>query len=76
METSNLAQDLMTEQQAAQLLGISVDALYRLLDQHIFNNGSPRPANILFTQSDLLLLSYWCDNPKLGKVVAMPCRRH
>lgn len=74
METSSLAQDLMTEQQAAQWLGISVDALYRLLDQHIFNNGSPRPANILFTQADLLLLSYWCDNPKRGKVVAMPRR--
>jgi hypothetical protein len=74
METK-LIFDSITEQQAAQWLGISIDTLHRLLDQHIFNNGTPRPAEVHFTQSDLLLLSYWCDKPKGKKVLSMPNRR-
>lgn len=72
MRTSNSSQEL-TEQQAAEWLGISVDALYRLLDLHIFNNGTPRPANLSFTYSDLLLLAVWRDE-SLEKVVPMPRR--
>lgn len=73
METQNLAQDSLSELQAAQRLGITIDALYRLLDQHIFNNGTPRPEGIRFTHADLLMLSYWCE-PRYGKVLPMPKR--
>jgi hypothetical protein len=75
METHKLVFDSITETQAAQWLGISMEALHRLLDEHIFNNGTPRPAVVHFTQSDLLLLSYWCDKPRSSKVLSMPRRR-
>jgi len=66
----------ITENEAAQWLGISVERLHRLLDEHIFNNGTPRPSEIRFTQSDLLLLSYWCDKRGSGqKVLSMPTRK-
>lgn len=73
MRILNAAQEF-TEQQAAESLGISVDALHRLLDRHIFNNGTPRPEDLIFTQSDLLLLSYWNDGSGEQKVVTMPLR--
>lgn len=73
METQNLAYDSLSEVQAAQRLGITVDALYQLLDEHIFNNGTPRPQGIRFTHADLLMLSYWCE-PRSGKVLPMPKR--
>lgn len=76
MEMHRLAPESITENEAAQWLGISIERLHRLLDQHIFNNGTPRPAEIRFTQSDLLLLSYWCDKRNGQKVVSMPSRRH
>jgi hypothetical protein len=76
METHKLAPETINEQQAAQWLGISIDRLHKLLDQHIFNNGTPRPTQVYFTQSDLLLLSYWCEKPASNrKVIAMPRRR-
>jgi len=76
METHKLVFDSITEEQAAKWLGISIEALHRLLDQHIFNNGTPRPAEVHFTQSDLLLLSYWSDKPRNNlKVISMPRRR-
>jgi hypothetical protein len=74
METHRSAQESLSEAQAAQWLGISIDALHQLLDEHIFNNGTPRPEGICFTHSDLLLLSYWCDSSRCAKVVAMPNR--
>ncbi len=73
METQNLAQDSLTESQAAQRLGITIDALHKLLDEHIFNNGTRRPESIRFTYADLLMLSYWCE-PRSGKVLPMPKR--
>lgn len=76
METHKLAPEAIDEQQAALWLGISIDTLHKLLDRHIFNNGTPRPAEVFFTQSDLLLLSYWCDKPASSrKVIPMPRRR-
>ncbi len=75
METHNTAQDSLSEEQAAQRLGISLEALHELLDQHIFNNGTPRPEGIHFTRSDLLLLSYWCEPSMCRKVLSMPHRR-
>lgn len=73
METQNLAYDSLSESQAAQRLGITLAALYKLLDEHIFNNGAPRPEGIRFTHADLLMLSYWCE-PRNGKVLPMPKR--
>jgi hypothetical protein len=64
-----------TEQQAADSLGISLDELHRLLDEHIFNNGTTRPIGLSFTQSDLLLLSYWCGNKSPATVLQMPRKR-
>jgi hypothetical protein len=76
MEIHRLAPESITENEAAQWLGISVERLHRLLDEHIFNNGTPRPSEIRFTQSDLLLLSYWCDKRGSGqKVLSMPTRK-
>ena len=76
MEMHRLAPESISENEAAQWLGISIERLHRLLDEHVFNNGTPRPAEIHFTQSDLLLLSYWCDKRAGQKVVSMPSRRH
>ena len=73
MQTNNLAHDSLSELQAAQRLGITLDALHKLLDEHIFNNGTPRPEGIRFTHADLLLLSYWCE-PRAGKLLRMPYR--
>jgi hypothetical protein len=72
MRTINPVQEF-SEQQAAEFLGISVDALYRLLDLHIFNNGAPRPRGLSFTHSDLLLLEFWSGQSG-EKVVSMPLR--
>ena len=75
MQIDNPGHDSLTERQVAERLGISVDALHRLLDEHIFNNGTVRPSELFFTHSDLILLSYWSDKPSSNKVVSMPRRR-
>ena len=49
------------ERQAAEALGISIEKLNAILDRHIFNDGGPRPANVEFAPSDLLIISYWVD---------------
>lgn len=54
-----VAKDYYSEAEAARILGISIARLHQLLDQYIFNVGSPRPADIEFTSGELLLLSYW-----------------
>ncbi len=41
------------------MLGISIARLHQLLDQYVFNVGTPRPPNIELTGGELLLLSYW-----------------
>jgi len=51
--------DFYSEAEAAHMLGISIARLHQLLDHYVFNVGSPRPPNIEFTSSELLLLSYW-----------------
>ena len=51
--------DYYSEAEAAHMLGISVAKLHLLLDQYVFNVGTPRPPNIEFTSGELLLLSYW-----------------
>lgn len=54
-----VTKDYYSESEAALMLGISITRLHQLLDQYVFNVGSPRPANIEFTSGELLLLSYW-----------------
>lgn len=44
-----------TEVEAARLLV----KVARPLDEHVFNDGMPRPPLILLTASDILLLSFW-----------------
>ena len=69
--------DLYSEAEAAAALRISIAHLHELLDQYIFTNGTPRPAAIQFTSSDLLLLSYWSHDskrPVSHEVITMPKR--
>ncbi|HEY3927856.1 MAG TPA: hypothetical protein VGL89_05755 [Candidatus Koribacter sp.] len=67
--------EFYTEQEAADLLGISVARLYMLLDQNVFNDGGSRPRNIELTSSDIVLLQFWNRAIPRQKVVAMPKRR-
>ncbi len=54
-----VSKDYYSEAEAARVLGISIARLHQLLDQYVFNVGTPRPPNIEFTSGELLLLSYW-----------------
>ncbi len=55
------AKQLYNEREAAEALGISLPLLHAILDENIFNQGTPRPESIEFTASDLLLLGYWVE---------------
>ena len=48
-----------SEAEAAGYLDISIIELYSLLDEHIFNDGSSRPQDLNFCESDLVLLGFW-----------------
>ncbi len=67
-------QEFYTETEAAEVLGISVTRLRYLLDEHVFNDGIPRPDEITITYSDLLLLGFWQRSTPNPKVVRMPKR--
>ena len=60
--------------EAAHALSISIESLYQLLDEHVFNAGHPRPPVVEFTHADLLLLTVWAEAPRGHNVVAMPNR--
>jgi hypothetical protein len=62
------------EREAAETLDIALPLLHAILDAHIFNDGTPRPANLEFTSSDLLMISYWVEKPTTENVIAMPMR--
>ena len=56
-----------TEQEAAQALGISLPLLHSILDENVFNDGAPRPANVMLEASDLILVEFWMQttpNPR------------
>jgi len=75
--SSRLTKDrLYDEKEAAAALGITVARLHEVLDQHIFTDGNKRPQALQFTSSDLLLLGYWCNAPRIGsgEVITMPRR--
>lgn len=52
---------LYNEREAAEVLGISAAMLNTILDRYVFNDGGPRPPNVEFTSSDLLMISYWVE---------------
>jgi hypothetical protein len=69
-----LQKDSYTELEAAEALGISLTRLYLLLDENVFNDGTPRPEKLTFRPSDLVLLGFWHRTSPNPKVVRMPHR--
>jgi hypothetical protein len=63
-----------TELEAADYLKITVEELHAVLDRHIFNDGCPRPNEITFCESDLVLLGFWARPIENPKVISMPRR--
>jgi hypothetical protein len=63
------------EQEAADVLGISLARLRLILDQNIFNDGMERPEEVLLQPADLILVSFWDRSMGNPKVVRMPRRR-
>jgi hypothetical protein len=74
MQNTIKSSDLYSEQETADLLGISVPRLYNLLDRHIFNDGTTRPPALTFTHSEVVLLGFWLRSEPNPKVVSMPRR--
>jgi hypothetical protein len=70
----NPFKQLYTESEAATMLGISVARLHSLLDQHVFNDGSERPDELLLQSSDLVLLRFWNRSSPNPNVIRMPRR--
>jgi hypothetical protein len=66
--------EFLTEAEVAESLGISISRLHLLLDDHIFNDGSVRPADLTFNASDVALLTFWHRSTPNPKVVRMPRR--
>jgi hypothetical protein len=66
--------EFYTEIEAAEALSISVTRLRMLLDEHVFNDGTNRPAELKFRNSDLVLLKFWDRSTPNPKVVRMPRR--
>lgn len=67
--------EFYTEGEAADELNISIPELHSLLDEHIFNDGSPRPDELSFCEADLVLLGFWSKSKQNPKVIRMPRRR-
>ncbi len=63
-----------TEREAALMLNMSVHTLRRLLDEHVFNDGTDRPNDLILRASDLVLLRFWHRSEPNSKVLRMPHR--
>jgi hypothetical protein len=64
IDPRKLQKECYTELEAAAALGVSLPRLYLLLDENVFNDGTPRPENLTFRASDLVLLGFWhCTSP-------------
>ena len=63
------------ELEAAQYLGITVEALYEILDKHVFNAEHPRPQVLEFTHPELILLTVWAEPTTACNVLSMPARK-
>lgn len=72
--TSAIEDESLTEQKAADLLGITLDRLHFLLDENVFNDGTKRPKNIELYRSDLVLIQFWDRTSENPKIVRMPRR--
>jgi hypothetical protein len=68
------AKEFHTEAEAARYLNISILELYALLDEYIFNDGHARPANLSFSDADLVLLAFWNSGKESAKVISMTRR--
>ena len=66
--------EFYTETEAARYLSISVMELHCLLDEHIFNDGHCRPADLSFCEADLVLLGFWNRGREKAKIIRMPQR--
>ncbi len=71
---SNAKKESYTELEAAQALNISLTRLRQLLDEHVFNDGKPRPEQVTFRLSDIVLLEFWDRSTPNPKIVRMPRR--
>ena len=67
--------EFYTEPEAAGYLNIPLNELHSLLDEYIFNDGSPRPQALTFCEADLVLLGFWSKTRDNPKVLRMPRRR-
>ena len=74
MVNLNTRPDDYTETEAAGILGISIDRLHKLLDENIFNDGTPRPPELRLRSSDLVLLEFWDRSTGNPKIFRMPRR--
>lgn len=66
--------DVYTELEVSVALSISQDRLRFLLDQNVFNDGSPRPEKLTFQAQDLIMIGFWDRSTPIKKVVRMPHR--
>jgi hypothetical protein len=66
--------EFFTEQEAADLLGITIERLHFLLDENVFNEGTNRPADLELHRSDIVLLQFWDRSTENPKIVRMPRR--
>ncbi len=66
--------EFFTEQEAADLLGITIERLHFLLDENVFNDGSRRPRDLELHRSDIVLLQFWDRSTENPKIVRMPRR--
>ena len=74
MMQSTKNKEFYSEIEAAQTLGISLTRLHQLLDENLFNDGLPRPENVTFRYSDLVILGFWDRSTPNPKIVRMPRR--
>ena len=73
--TDNTRQtDGYTESEAAGMLGITIDRLHKLLDENVFNDGTPRPPELRLRYADMVLLAFWDRSTCNPKVIRMPRR--
>jgi len=75
VNANNRQVDDYTEHEAAGMLGISVDRLHKLLDENIFNDGTPRPPELRLRAADLVLLEFWDRSTENPKIIRMPRRQ-
>ncbi|HEY2497950.1 MAG TPA: hypothetical protein VGK24_12845 [Candidatus Angelobacter sp.] len=66
--------EFYTEPEAAGYLNISLPELHSILDEYIFNDGSPRPLELTFCEADLVLLGFWSKTRDNPKILRMPRR--